>query len=294
MDAPDMLSTRATFAALAGCLALGLAGPAVAATTLGQSGPGVQADSCQSGSEFIQRSRIDGTSYAAPADGVLTSWTFQAGTQLTQLALRVYRASGYNYTTVAEHGTLEAFLPNTARTIPTRLAVRAGDLIGVRVVRGGCAIESGSQGDVLLFNPGPLTAVGGSAAYGSGPTGFALEVAAKFELDTDGDGYGDESQDLCPQSAKTQAACPAPNTKVKRAKTNRAQTRIVFSASIAGSTFACSLDGKKAHPCHPPATYRCLTPGKHIFSVAATSPLGIVDPSPAARKFTVSDRHDGC
>lgn len=289
-----MILTRATLTALTASLTLALAGPAGAATTLGQSGPGIQANSCVNGSEFIQRSRTDGTSYAAPTDGVLTSWTFQSGSELTQLTLRVYRGQTNTYTTVAEHAPLEAFLPHTARTIPTRLAVRSGDLIGARVTRGGCLIPSGSQGDVVLFNPGSPTAVGASTGYSNGPGNFVLPVAARFEPDADRDGYGDESQDLCPQSAKTQAACPAPETRVRRAKTEATRTRIPFSSSIQGSTFACSLDGRKAKKCHAPATYRCLAPGRHSLSVVATSPLGIADPTPATRWFGVRAVRHGC
>ncbi|MDQ2630684.1 MAG: hypothetical protein M3Y75_06890 [Actinomycetota bacterium] len=49
---------------------------------------------------------------------------------------------------------------------------------------------------------------------------FAMEsqaqvpIAARIEPDADNDGFGDETQDKCPQSPTTQGACPAPVTPV--------------------------------------------------------------------------------
>jgi hypothetical protein len=39
-----------------------------------------------------------------------------------------------------------------------------------------------------------------------------LLVSGTIEADSDGDGYGDETQDLCPTNASTHGACPAPVT----------------------------------------------------------------------------------
>ena len=36
-----------------------------------------------------------------------------------------------------------------------------------------------------------------------------LDVSAVFELEADNDGFGDETQDLCPTNASTQGPCPA-------------------------------------------------------------------------------------
>ncbi|WP_148615086.1 M12 family metallo-peptidase [Nocardioides rubriscoriae] len=60
-----------------------------------------------------------------------------------------------------------------------------------------------------------------------------------------------------------------------------------FASSLAGSTFACTLDGASV-PCgNGSARLRGLKPGTHVFKVAATSADGLVDPTPARREFAV-------
>lgn len=61
-----------------------------------------------------------------------------------------------------------------------------------------------------------------------------------------------------------------------------------FSASEPGSTFACRVDAAPLAPCASPATSAPLAAGAHTFEVRATDLAGNVDPTPAARSFTVS------
>jgi hypothetical protein len=58
-----------------------------------------------------------------------------------------------------------------------------------------------------------------------------------------------------------------------------------FTASEAGSTFACQLDGAAYAPCVSPKTYSGLSETTHIFSVRATT--GPTDPSPASWVWSV-------
>jgi glucose/arabinose dehydrogenase len=53
-----------------------------------------------------------------------------------------------------------------------------------------------------------------------------------------------------------------------------------FSSNIAGSTFACTLDGAPAQPCSSPASYTGLPDGPHTFSVAASDQADNKDPTP--------------
>jgi hypothetical protein len=114
-------------------------------------------------------------------------------------------------------------------------------------------------------------------------------VSAVVESDADGDGYGDVTQDLCPQSATTQAACPAPDTTVtkkpKKSSTNR-KVKIKFTSTIAGSKFTCAVDKKAAKPCTSPFKKK-FKYGKHKVVITAISPAGIVDPTPATVKFKI-------
>ena len=62
---------------------------------------------------------------------------------------------------------------------------------------------------------------------------------------------------------------------------------LTFSASVAASTFGCSLDGAAYAPCASPTTYSALANGNHTFLVRATSPTGLVDDTPAGRSWSV-------
>ena len=109
-----------------------------------------------------------------------------------------------------------------------------------------------------------------------------LNLSAVWEPDVDKDLYGDVSQDLCPQSAQTQAACPAPDTTITKAPAKRSskrQAKIKFT-SVPGATFTCAVDGKAAKPCASPFKKRYRY-DKHKVVVTAISSVGIPDPTPA-------------
>ena len=59
-----------------------------------------------------------------------------------------------------------------------------------------------------------------------------------------------------------------------------------FSASEAGSTFTCALDGVSA-PCISPITYTDLAIGDHMFLIRAIDAAGNVDPTAAVHEWTV-------
>jgi len=89
---------------------------------------------------------------------------------------------------------------------------------------------------------------------------------------------------------------PAPETTITRGPTHRGfvlTRKVTFgvASSLAGSTFACALDGKSL-PCEA-STRLKVRPGTHLFSVAARSPWGVVvDQTPATRVFA-SPFNDG-
>jgi hypothetical protein len=81
----------------------------------------------------------------------------------------------------------------------------------------------------------------------------------------------------------------APNTTIASGPppvTNQTNASFSFSASQAGSTFECSLDGAFA-PCTSPKTYPGLGAGPHTFEARATDPAGNTDASPATHTWVI-------
>ena len=61
-----------------------------------------------------------------------------------------------------------------------------------------------------------------------------------------------------------------------------------FTSSIPGSTFRCRVDGGPEVPCTSPSTTPALSGvGGHFIQVAAVSPLGAIDPTPARRDLEI-------
>lgn len=95
------------------------------------------------------------------------------------------------------------------RTTNVRVPVLAGDRLGVSNANAvGLFCSTTDAADVLVAAPGN-SAVGTTTTYTVAGTQLAVPVVAVVEPDADKDGYGDETQDLCPQLASTQAACPS-------------------------------------------------------------------------------------
>lgn len=164
-------------------------------------------------------SRVGWTLLAAPrpgspysplvkeSPGVIVSWNVRVGPGLSPLAqqLGVFRpvSGGGEYTKVAA-SPIETFGEKT-ETVPTRIPVQAGDLLGLHGPEAtfvcsdqGSPAPSLFEGDVAL---------GETKAFKVEP-GARAPVIAVVESDADGDGYGDASQDRCPESALFQTPCP--------------------------------------------------------------------------------------
>jgi hypothetical protein len=233
-----------------------------------------------------------GPAYTVPGAGVITSYSYYANATAGTV-----RANLFTPGPAASHWTLVAKTPatpvtvNTINTFATRLPVPAGTTLGISVSDGAmdCGFVTGSPADVMNyqagFNPDTQTDLTATAL----PTA-RTNIAATWEPDVDGDGFGDVTQDACPQSKATQAACPAPDTTVKKPKLLRSgKTKIKFKSTIPGSTFTCAIDGKAAKACKSPLTKRFKL-GKHKIVVTAISPFGIADPTPFRGKFKIVRR----
>jgi hypothetical protein len=292
-----MLGSRgaalATAVLAAVVLPLAVPGPAGAATELGITFFANTPNSCTGTPDWeaFQVGRSSSVTSTAPGVGVITSWSFDAAEdQTTKLTLRVFRPTTVvgDYTVVDDAGPLLSVAPSAgASTFPARIAVRAGDVIGIHAQGGDCS-TGGTTNDVIRSRSGTATAVGATGSY-LATTHETLDISAVFEADADGDGYGDETQDGCPGSALTQAACLAPNTRITQHPKHAVfRVRIKFASSVPGSTFRCTLDRRKSRACTSPLVYACPQPGVHHLKVLATSPYGPVEAKPAKVTFRVA------
>lgn len=86
------------------------------------------------------------------------------------------------------------------------------------------------------------------------------------------------------------SARDAPQTTLRRKPPHRTHDRTPtfrFSANEPGSTFQCTVDGKRFRACRSPFTSKQLQPGPHTFKVRARDDSGKLDASPASYAFKV-------
>lgn len=154
---------------------------------------------------------------AAPSSGVITKWSVNSQIPAAfHQTLKVVRQNGPK--TVQIVGEALGTVSFGTNNFETRIPVQTGDLLGL--LGTGEAVESTTIGNLFCEIPGGgENAIGAFLGGGGGP-GSTVEfvsippaeagfpVSATIEPDADNDGYGDETQDKCPQSAATQAPCP--------------------------------------------------------------------------------------
>ncbi|HEX6153830.1 MAG TPA: hypothetical protein VFZ19_09950, partial [Solirubrobacterales bacterium] len=141
---------------------------------------------------------------------MITRWRLTNGVPLevarSGTIFQVYRPaeSPSRFTLIAQSSPVPlGFGPNLALV---RVPIRAGDRLGIQ----------GSAETVYCKTEKPDDGVGayegflspGQSAEFVINDGFQVPGVAVIEPDVDGDGFGDETQDACPQSAAHQGACP--------------------------------------------------------------------------------------
>jgi hypothetical protein len=183
-----------------------------------------------------------------PVAGVITRWTFNAVPELPpgilNQTLKMFRPTGTpgQFQVIGE--STPALIAPGSNSFSTRISVLAGDMIG--------SYGATFEGPVTLFcetsNPGDRVGiVSGNPPLGSVATsaeelaGLQNPITVTIEPDADNDGYGDETQDQCPQSATLQVACPVVSlnassvvkkTLVKVLVTASSQASVVVKGSV--------------------------------------------------------------
>jgi hypothetical protein len=154
----------------------------------------------------------------APISGVITEWTVNteiviesegklAGElpRALQQRLLVLRAEGEAFKVIGEAsgGLLNLKGSNTYNA---RVPIQAGDFLGIAGNPFTAWCDTKDPADTYAGATGGTPV--GSTFRVERSTGLQVPIAARIEPDVDGDGYGDETQDRCPQSAAYQTACP--------------------------------------------------------------------------------------
>lgn len=187
----------------------------------------------------LARTSAGGLPLDSPSDGILTSWTVRISPgfpiEAVPVRLLVFRPT-------ADPGTFELIGTSAdsgagqpAFTTRTRVPVHSGDRLGLYGGEGsGTPICSSAEpGDRVGFLAG--TARMGLPQAFAARSGFRLPVTATVEADRDGDGYGDETQDGCPQSPAYQLGCPRLTIELSGATVRKRSIRLRVRASSEAS-----------------------------------------------------------
>jgi hypothetical protein len=183
------------------------------------------ADSLLSTSQctFVQQTTHAGApSYVIPFDGVATSFTVQLGAAvLPGDKLRFYtfeKGSGAaHFTASADSGPIA--LPGSSAlqvvTLPVRQTVVAGQLLGLGMqlstnTTKGFFLPAGATGADKLQGFNGYPTLGQDVTSSLDAQGYQLNMRAVVEPDADHDGYGDETQDICPTDKSDHGLCTAP------------------------------------------------------------------------------------
>jgi hypothetical protein len=197
---------KTALAALASVLVA--ASTAGAATQLGQ-------DCTVDGSApqlVVQNSVSSGNPYTIPANGVMVKWGVRttSSSNPAMAAATIVRQNGDSFDVISRT-LFQHAAANQASEFSTRVPVSTGEVLGVSAFNSSVGMCSGYSPtfDVVSYNGSPtLVDPGGSFMPSSAIPAERLALWATIEPDADGDGYGDETQDKCPQSAAFIDPCP--------------------------------------------------------------------------------------
>jgi hypothetical protein len=186
-----MRAMRSWVAVAVGLVALAVPAPAGGATQIGETF--TPSGGCGDGTTRLQGTSPGGQ-YAAPFDGVITAWSFEAGPVVGEVRFRAAHPEGGNNFTIVGESDLKSPIPSQLNTYTDiRIPVRTGDVIGFYVIGFFPCLRNatGYQENVAGGDVTPGT----TAPFDGEPNNHQLDVSALLEPDCDADGFGDETQD---------------------------------------------------------------------------------------------------
>ena len=201
---------------------------------------------------FEISSTLDPLPTASPISGVITRWNVNLipVPVFIPVNLKVLRQTGPNTAQIV--GEALGNITGGSNSFSARIPVLAGDRLGFfsPSVYGPIVCEEPSGSAVFGGYEGSGGGVGSSVVFVTIPVSEArIPLFAAVEPDADGDGFGDETQDACPQSAASQAACPVVSLNVSATAKKKLVNVLVTSTTAANVTVNGKVNlggGKKA------------------------------------------------
>jgi hypothetical protein len=199
---------KSVSSALLGVAAVALLAFAPSAAAATEFGSTCESDSARLGNPAgVQLSRATGAVRTSAA-GVVTMWKVRTDASTSgSEKLKVYKQVGGAWETIAESTGSSIYESGKLNEFPVRIPVPAGVNFGVASAEEKLPYCTGSAGDTIGFFA-VAAEVGAATPVISMETEATLALAVVVEPDVDGDEYGDETQDSCPQSAALHTPCP--------------------------------------------------------------------------------------
>jgi hypothetical protein len=187
-----------------------LAWPAgTSAATIGHTGTAI---GCQDNRPWVPDSDL--ASYTAPVRGVITSWsTMGSATANRTLELMILQSQGAHIYAAVQKDQVRPIATNVLNTFTVQLPMQAGQVLGLFAPAGqpggltSCAFSVAATSirtSTTLGEPAIGTPVDYNDVRASN-----LNVSAEFQPDSDGDLFGDDTQDKCVGTAGTFNGCPS-------------------------------------------------------------------------------------
>jgi hypothetical protein len=145
--------------------------------------------------------------YSFPYDGVITRWNIHTGQAVSSAGqwarARTFHVTDSSHATVVSEGAQAAITTtNTTLTTWDRVPAAAGDVLGLELASSAFVddtrpmyADGAAAGEVAGVANADVGV--GQSATATGVDSNRVNISARFEHDTDHDGYGDGSQDLC-------------------------------------------------------------------------------------------------
>lgn len=220
-------------------VALAAVGPASASAAT-EFGSNCSATDVESELTFLDlsHSAAEPLPVSAPVTGVITQGKSSIGLSFPpgalSVTLQVYRAAGPDQFTLVGQSSPAPVSPG-ANVFATRVPVQVGDHVGFSGQAGGGQLglfcETSDPADKMAYTD-TQPSLGGTSSFETAD-GYRAPIAAVIEPDADNDGYGDETQDSCPQSAAFQVPCPVIVLDAS-AKPGKKAVTVVLAASSEG------------------------------------------------------------